>query len=132
MLGVAYKPFLDRLPADAVKTDLFLGPIYGPNGKLLQDWVTYRGRKRLIIRGNMNVTCRKCPECYRDLYFAMGDKYLYPAPRGDAVLYESDRCGLIVRLELFETLDLGKWRKISIHRLKVLDEPNDGLGELDY
>jgi hypothetical protein len=130
LVGVAYKPFLNRFPASAVEHDLYLGPVYGPKGNLLADWVTFHGRVRLIVRGSKHVSHRKCPNCNRDGYFAMGKPYLYPAPPGGAVLYESGRGGLILSMELYETLDLGKWRKLSIQQLNVVDAPRDGLGEL--
>jgi hypothetical protein len=62
----------------------------------------------------------------------MGKHYLYPSPPRDATLFESDGYGLILPLELFESLDLGKWKKLEINRLRVLDPPPDGLGELFY
>jgi hypothetical protein len=129
LLGIAYKPFLDRFPRSAVENDLHIGPVYGPDGKLL-DWVTFHGRTRLILRGSKHVSHRICPNCNRDIYFAMGKKYLYPPPPSGVTLFESHACGLIVPLEVFETLDLGKWKRLSIDRLRVLDVPNDGLGEL--
>ena len=131
-LPIAYRPFLERFPRDIVARDLHTGPVYGPDGRLLRDWVTFRGRKRVFVRGSKHATARKCPECGRDIYFAMGKKYLSPSPPDDTTLFESDGCGLVLAFEVFRTLDLGKWKKLEVCKLKILDPPPDGLGELFY
>jgi hypothetical protein len=131
-LPIAYKPFLDEFPSDTVRRDLYLGQVYGPGRRLLTDWVTFRGRRRLIIRGSKNVGHRKCSECGRDVYFATGARYLYPEPPSDAALFESDCFGLILAQDLVPHGELGKWSKLRIDRLPVLQSPKDALGELVY
>lgn len=131
-LSVAYKPFLERLPIDVVQRDLYLGRVFGPDGEQLADWVTFRGKKRLIIRGSKHAGVRVCEQCGRDVYFAMGKKYLYPEPQDDVAIFESGGGGgLVLPKDLFFQLDLGKWPKLRIDELPVLDEPMDGLGELN-
>ena len=43
-LPIAYRPFLDKFPRDVIERDLYLGPVYGPDGRLLSDWVTFRAQ----------------------------------------------------------------------------------------
>ena len=62
----------------------------------------------------------------------MGKKYLYPAPPEDVTLFESDKCGVVLPADLFESIGVGKWKKLSVDRLKVIDPPLDDLGELEY
>lgn len=132
-LSVVYKPFLDRLPAHLIERDLYLGRVYNIDGSLIDDWVTYRGKRRLIIRGTKEAGYRTCTDCGRHVYFAMGKKYLYPKPPDDVTIFErAGGGGFIIPQDLFTQLDLGKWRKLSIDKLPVLDVPTDGLGELSH
>jgi len=125
-----YKPFLERFPSNIVQRDLYLGRVFGPGGEQFDDWLTFRGRKRVIVRGSENVSVRKCEQCHRDVYFAMGDEYLYPEPSQEVRIFESDKFGVVVPQELYSQLDVGKWPKLRIDRLPVLDESKDGLGIL--
>lgn len=129
-LGVIFRPFLEKFPADIVERDLYLGKVYGPNGEEIPDWLTFRGRRRVIVRGTKHAGTRVCDQCGRDVYFAMDKTYLYPAPPSDATLFESDLTGLVFPLDLYEQLDLGKWRKLKIYKLRIVDDPPDGLGIL--
>jgi hypothetical protein len=54
-LGVARKDFLEELGSDAVASDLILGRVFTANGRLIDNWVTFRGRHRLIVRGSEHV-----------------------------------------------------------------------------
>lgn len=124
---VAHKDFLFSFGEDVVRRDLYLGPVLLSGGQLLNDWVTFRGRYRPIIRGRKNVAYRQCGECGRDVYFATGTRYLCPAPPADAVLYESDLFGLIVPEYLIDVNALRQWRRLVLDKLPVFDIPKDGL-----
>jgi hypothetical protein len=129
-IPLAHKDFLFSFGEDIVVRDLFLGRVFLSNGKPLDDWVTFRGRYQLIIRGTRNVSYRQCTECARYVYFAMGPRYLYPAPPVDAAMFESDLSGLIVSRELFDRVVLDRWEKLVCERLPVLTAPKDGLSQL--
>jgi hypothetical protein len=130
-LSVACRPFLDSFPSDIVNRDLYLGRVFGADGKPFEDWVTFRGKNRLIVRGNKHAAVRKCVDCGRDVYFAMGTKYLYPQPSAAATIFESGGGGGIIVDERFlSSVDLDSWRMLDVQPLPVLNEPLDGLGEL--
>jgi hypothetical protein len=131
-LPVVYKPFLDRFPSELVRRDLYLGRVWQRDGTESAEWVTFRGRRRVIIRGDKNAGHRTCEICGRDLYFAMGNAYLYPKPPRDAVLLESDLQGLVLPEDHFAQLDIGTWSMLQIQSLPVLDAPRDGFGELPH
>ena len=115
-LPVAYGKFLDRLGESLVERDLSLGQVFGPDGTRLEDWVTFRGRRRLIIRGSREVSYRRCTECGRDVYFAMGKRYLYPNPPQDVALFESDLFGLVLPEEIFLRVAIEERRGASQNR----------------
>ncbi len=128
-VNVVFTEFLEKLPQDAVQSDLYLGNVFGPNGKQLTDWRTFRGRRRIIVRGSKKAGHRQCVNCGRDVYFAMGQRFLYPEPPKDVTLIESD-LGLVLPQEIFAKSVIGRWPKLRIDMLPVLDMPRDGLGEL--
>lgn len=124
---IAQKAFLFSLGAENIRRDFHIGRVYGRNNDLLPDWLTYRGRNRLIVRGSTNVSFRKCSECGRSVYFAMGGRYLCPEPDNGDRLYESDLLGLIVPEHFRACLESMEWPGISCDKLSVLEKPKDGL-----
>jgi hypothetical protein len=130
-LGLVRTDVLRALPQHAVERDLVLGRIFAADEVLLDDWVTFRGRHRLIIRGSKEVSTRRCTVCDRDLYDAGGKKYLFPQPVPTSEIFESDLWGLIVTENVFSQIDITPWKKLRADRLPVLDAPLDGLGVLN-
>jgi len=150
-LAFAHKSFLFRLGEERVRRHLFLGEVYGPNGRRWDDWVTFRGRHRLIVRGTKDVALRVCPLCGANLYFSRGAQYLYPEPPTNIEIFESHLNGLIFpdyvgrelgiggvirRVRGAEILDWpssgvrGKRSSLLVERLNVLAEPRDNLPPL--
>jgi hypothetical protein len=127
---MARRELIDAFAPERVQADLILGRVFGPSGKMMMDWVTVRGRQRLIIRGSTNVSYRRCDLCRRHVYFAMGKRYLFPAPDADFLISESDLYGLVVDPTVPLDLDLGRWSSLGRELLKVLPKPMDSLGEL--
>lgn len=129
-LAIARKSFLMQFGEERVRSKLYIGDVYGPDGGRLLDWVTFRGKHGLIVRGTEHAGYRVCPECGRNLYFAMGKSYLYPQPPEGVELFESDLWGLILPEPIVLDLGIGKPRGVSVERLEVLKEPKDGLPAL--
>lgn len=130
-LGLVWKPFLDLFDPMAVQRDLRLGRVFGPDGSLYEDWLTFRGRCEVIVRGTKHVQYRICEKCGRVIYSAMGKRYLFPAPPCGAELFAAGGSRLVIPESAFARLDLGKWRKkVYIERLPVPETPPDGLGLL--
>ena len=131
-LGLAHIDFLAALGQDVVERDLHIGRVFDRNGDIINDWVTFRGRRKLIVRGRDHVGYRKCDQCGRSVYFAMGDPYLCPPPKRDDCVYESDLWGLVIPERLMGRIMTREWKGVHIQKLAVLAEPQDGLPiELD-
>jgi hypothetical protein len=128
-LDLARMSLLSQLGVRRIKRDLFLGKVTGPDGRELKDWVTYRGKRRLIVRGSIVATNRKCKQCGQHIYTGRGVLYLYPAPPKDAVIFGT-RLGLILPEKLWLSLNIGRARGFRVVKLPVLDEPLDGLPPL--
>lgn len=125
------RALLEEIGMNVIRRDLYLGRVFGPDGRENKDWLTFRGRHRLILRGSKHVSFRCCSDCGRPVYFAMGKRYLFPDPPSDAHVFESHLFGLVITDELFTQLDAGKWRKVSVDKLPVVKAAKDSLGTLD-
>lgn len=129
-VGVARKDFLFSLGKEEVERELCLGQVFGPEGQLLDDWVTFMGKHRIIVRGTKHAGARICEECGRQIYFALGRRYLYPRPPEGISIFDQGSSGLVVTEVLVGRVKLNQWRGLSCLKLPVLTAPRDGLGEL--
>jgi hypothetical protein len=130
-IGLAKLSFLESLGFGLIQQDLLLGKVYGPNRSSIEQWVTFRGRRRLIVRGSKSVSWRRCSICGRVIYFAMGKRYLYPKPDDDTGVFESDLFGIVIRADLVRNVKLDKESNLRIDELRVPKVAFDGLGVLD-
>jgi hypothetical protein len=137
-LGLVYTPFLEQLGWENVERDLHLGRAINYKGKLVDDWVTFNPRRRVIVRGsddpkneNSRAGYRICVECGRTLYGAYGTPYLFPGPPADAEIIGKRTSTLIIPDYLFFKLEIPNKAKIAVDRLEVLGEPLDGFGVLE-
>jgi len=132
-LAVARMSFLARFREERVKQNLSLGEVFGPNGSRMEDWVTFRGKHGLIVRGTKHAGNRVCSECGRNIYFAMRPHYLYPQPPASVEMFESSLCGLIVPEAIAAEVGIGrKIKHVLVERLRVSGEPKDGLPALPF
>ena len=119
---------LEVAGAEAVAKDLLLGKVFDEHGHLLEDWVTFRGRRCVIVRGTANVSYRPCSTCDRQVYFATGKRYVAPAPSKDVQVYETHLFGFAVAGR-----QGAQWRNpkgVTIEQLPILDHGKDGIAEL--
>jgi len=131
-LPMANRAFLMRFGEARVEQDLLVGKVFGPDGKEMREWVTFRGRHGLFVRGTEHVQQRRCEVCGRNLYFAMGRRYLYPEPRPEIRLFESNLFGLVLPEWLAMECEMMEPSGVTVDRLQVLDEPPDGLPALAF
>ena len=129
-LGIANKDFLLALGEGEVQNNLNLGKIFNCNGVLLDKWVTFIGKQRIIVRGSKNAGCRRCVECGRLLYFATGKQYLCPQPPQGVSIFDSGHGGLVVTEDIAKRIVLNKWPKLTCEELSVFDSPKDGLPDV--
>jgi len=130
-VGVIHRDLLNQIGEENVNRYLIVGNLVGSRGRLIHDWVTFRGRYQVIVRGTKEASWRRCSECLRVLYFSLDPTYLYPMPPADIDIFESDSWGLVMRPHIFERLNLSRWKKKTIDALNVPEAPPDGLGILE-
>ncbi len=129
-VGIARKEFLFAFGEDIVLQDLYLGNLYGPDGCLLKDWVTFVGHHQIIVRGSKDAAYRRCSQCGKNIYFAMDDLYLYPQPARSVSMFDAGSGCLVVTDKLIGRVKLNKWQKLECKKLPVLNTPKDGFVEL--
>ena len=126
-----HRDLLTQLPQASLTSELWVGKASDATGRDMDDWRTVRGRNRIIVRGSSHVSHRVCVVCKRDVYFAMGHRYLYPAPPNSVSVFESDLFGLVLSEAVFRSLDLSAWPWLRPEHLDVSLTPKDGLGTLE-
>ena len=130
MVPIVHVSFLECFRRDLIERDFYLGRVYCERGTLQEDWVTVRGRYRLIVRGTEYVTYRTCEICRRPMYFSNGGYFLYPKPPEDVAYFT---CGpdFIVRAEYIDMDLLRRVPKVSFEEVPVVDSPLDSYGLID-
>ncbi|MCI0365951.1 MAG: hypothetical protein L0219_19000, partial [Phycisphaerales bacterium] len=88
---------------------------------------TFRGTATLFIRGDESSSTRICELCGRRLYHPHGRRHLVVRPPSEHSIFESQFHQLIVTPEIYDRVKQRQWRKLGVDRLKVLDQPRDGL-----
>jgi hypothetical protein len=131
-IGLMNEKLLGLLNPQYVSTDLILDPVYDLDGALIEEWKAFRAKERVIIRGSKNVTCRVCTECGRNVYFAMGKRYLSPAPSGKRWILGSDLYGLVIPQSDFDRFEQKELSGVTIDKLEVREVSNDGLGAIRW
>jgi hypothetical protein len=129
-LLLAHHHLLEAFSAENVASDLMLGTVKDLSGDIMSDWVTVRGQRRLIVRGSDDVSYRRCNVCGRHVYFAMGEKYLFPEPPTNVSIFESSLGLVVTRDAIDDDVVFEGWPNLEVKRLKVLAVPKDSLGDL--
>ena len=127
-----HKELVDLLGDEIIQRDLFIGRVFDDRGDEVNDWVTFRGRRGVIVRGSKDARSSICAECRGRSYYGAGKRYLYPTPASDATIFESHLYGLVVPPEVYERVAVKKWRMLGVDKLPILAEPIDGLGVLPF
>lgn len=125
-IGVIRRDFLQLLGDESIRNDLLLGKVFDANGREVPEYATFRGRTRLMIRGNEQSGYRRCEVCGRHIYSPMGKFYVLSEAPGGRLIYESQIQGLIVGECTAEVVRQKKWKELAVRKLPVLDTPQDG------
>ena len=129
-LGIASMEFLSALGMDVVERHFYLGRVLLRNGTQLDNWATFHGRQKIIVRGTNDVGYHLCSECNQPCYYASPPSYLYPRPPADAEIFDAGFGSIVVVERILDRIRSTVWKKLLIEELLVLDSPKDGLGEL--
>jgi hypothetical protein len=121
---IARRDFLQAVVGETLETEFWLGRVFVADRER-GEWVTFRGKRPLIVRGSKNVSFRVCELCARNVYFAMGSRYLCPPPPPDISAFETDLFGIAVRVP---TVAIERtWSGVSLEPLPIREHAADGL-----
>ena len=129
-VGIARKDFLFSFGEELVRQHLYLGKVFGLNDRPMENWLTFIGRHKIIVRGSKNVALRRCCQCGRNVYFGMRPLYLYPQPQEGVSIFDAGDGILVISSDLVTRINLNQWRKLDCTELPVLQVPNDGVADL--
>ena len=126
-LKVARTDFLD-LFGHAARHHLALGEVRDATNKKLAGYVTVWAKGRLVlVRGGAESEHHGCcPQCGNIVYLPIGGPWHVlrsDLPPGPIHLW---LYGLLVDAELVSRLERGRWKKLSVSKVRVVDEPLDG------
>lgn len=130
LLPLVHRDVLDCFHEAEIERYLGLGNVYDPEGRRIDAWWTFIAKYRVLVRGTKHATYRRCSDCGRGVYFAMGRKYIFPAPSQEVLIFGTS-AGIVLPQWRFEELPVKCWPGVEVERLPVLDEPKDSLGVLD-
>jgi len=107
---------------------LSLGRVFTSDGKLLDEFVTFVSRRRLLVRGGPDSTVTQCSTCGRTGYLAFPPFYVLRDDWFEQPLHESIGAGqLVLSDELYSRVKRSRWKGIYVTKLRIVDEPQDGL-----
>jgi rubredoxin len=130
-IGVARREFLEEFGPEIIKRDLYIGRVRNEDDVELPDFVSFRGRHNVLVRGVHLAGYRTCADCGRNVYYAGPKWYLYPAPAPGVDLFESNTHQLVSSEKAFENLTPKRWnRRVHLTKLHILEKPLDGFVEL--
>ena len=127
LLWYARRDFLS-LFGDAVAQHAHLGNVFDEAGRELSDYAILTPKHpQVVLRGNRNSEYkRRFATCGQVMYFPLGPPYhVLRRDMGSPSLYVDD-LGLLVDEELFRAVDRKRWNKLSVSKVRVVDEPEDG------
>lgn len=122
--GIIHRDLLEIL-GEPAKTDLMLGGIYGADGERYPEFSSFRGRVRIVIRGDATSTYWRCQVCGRYRYSPFGKRYVLTGALTGASIFESQHHSLIVGGETIRRVKQRKWKELGIAKVLVLDSPED-------
>ncbi len=128
-VGFASKRLVEALPK-VVRSCLVLGCVISEDKGPLDEVVTFWCPFRAVIRGQHEAGFRYCPECGALLYFAMGRRYLSPAPEGNPVVCYAGHGRILVRDDSINVSQFPKFYAVGVEPIPILDVPLDGLGNI--
>lgn len=124
-VGIARRELLEVMGREIVASNLLLGDVFDASGARLLDYNTFRGKAMAIIRGKETSSYRLCGSCGRHIYFPLGQQYLVEPLASGVDIFESQFNQLIISETVYERIQSIKWRKLTIDKLQVRQQPAD-------
>jgi hypothetical protein len=125
---VVRSDFLDAVAE--FRADLDVGEV-SLDGAVIPEFVTFRPRRQLLLRGDRRSTFRRCDVCGRVSYFPFGTPYVVGGNRLDAAVFESQFHVPLLREDLASRIPVSARKGICIEAVDVVDVANDGKGDFE-
>jgi hypothetical protein len=125
-VGVMRCDFFNLLVEERVIGDLIITPVRMSNETEIENFVAFRPKASLVIRGESHSSHRRCDLCDRHIYHPLGKHYVLNPNRPDLTLFGNQFGGLVVPGRIATLVKNREWKHVHIIQLPVLDAPTDG------
>ena len=133
--NVASRSFL-RLFEPELSDNFHLGEVRTAENQVVESFQTVVSPNPLVIRGGPKSRWNRCDICGRFRYLPAGDLYVLKRDLTSTNIYDAfvQGEGLVLTPEYRNRIERGQWKGLTIGRVPVLDEPQDGIDEFpdDY
>jgi hypothetical protein len=117
---------LEAIGRNLVREHFYLGKVTAPNGVVYEDFVSFRGKRVIRIRGDEKSIYRPCPGCGAVRYFPIGPLYVLESQVDGIPLAGCRPDSLLVDETIYSRLRKRRWTKVGFQKLSLLDRPLDG------
>lgn len=125
-LGVISRAFMEQVGESTFREYFELGTLIGPNGKVVDDHFSFRGKQLVFIRGDTKSSYRRCADCGRFLYHPSGKRYVLSHDVTDDHWYESQFHQLLIP-EVKNQAIKAALSKTAQYEIPVQSRPDDDL-----
>ena len=101
------------------------GKTLGPDGKVIDEYVTCYTNKRIVVRGGKGSEYNTCDECGTWSKGFVEPQYVLRDYLTDARIYQDRHSSLIIDEKLANELDFSPWPDADLEPIAIVDEPLD-------
>ncbi len=118
-IGYAQLRFVQHIKMNMLTDQFSFGKVFDPEGSEIPEYITFRSRNLLFIRGDSRSSFRQCGVCNRQLYHPIGKRHILSNDLIGSSIYESQIHQMVVDEQVFELVSRVKWRKMGSWKLPV-------------
>ena len=106
-------------------TNFVLGKCFGPDGRLIEEYVTCYTRTRIVVRGAKGSEYRICNTCGAIPSGYMEPRHVLSSYLYGASVYQDYHTALLVDEAIIQSLDFSKWPDAELQKTEIREEPLD-------
>lgn len=129
-IGIIRKDLVEAIGYEVFINNMMIGKVFYPAGTCHEKFFTFRGRKIINIFSDKFDKVKKCSVCGRLSVFPLGKYYMLRTDFEGTQLFECYFHGLVISENILNKINNFKWRKISIMKLEITDQPPEGCEEI--
>lgn len=105
--------------------DFVFGKCFGPDGRLIDEYVTCYTRERIPVRGGKGSKYRICNTCGAIPSGYIEPRHVLSSYLYGASVYQDYQTAILVDEAIVKSLDFSKWPDADLQKVEIRDEPLD-------